>query len=54
MMFRFCGSYYRRGQAPVNVAMVTVSPMDSHGNFSYGLTNCCMQEMLEAADRIIL
>lgn len=54
MMFRFCGSYYRRGQAPVNVAMITVSPMDSHGNFSFGLTNCCMQEMLDAADKIIL
>lgn len=54
MMFRFCGSYYRRGQAPVNVAMITVSPMDKQGNFSYGLTNCCMQELLDAADKIIL
>ena len=54
MMFRFCGSYYRRGYAPVDVAMVTVSPMDAHGNFSYGLTNCCMQEMLDSAKTIIL
>jgi butyryl-CoA:acetate CoA-transferase len=54
MLFRDCGSYYRRGFAPVNVAMITVSPMDKHGNFSYGLTNCCQQEILDAADHIIL
>lgn len=54
MLFRDCGSYYRRGYAPVNVAMVSVAPMDRHGNFSYGLTNCCMQEMLDAAEHIIV
>ena len=54
MMFRFCGSYYRRGQAPVDVAMMTVSPMDRHGNFSYSLTNCCTQEILDAAKHIIV
>ena len=54
MMFRNCGSYYRRGQAPVDVAMVTVAPMDKQGNFSYGLTNCCQQEILNAAKKIIL
>ena len=54
MLFRHCGTYYRKGYAPVNVAMVTVAPMDEDGNFSYGLTNCCMQEMLDAAERIIL
>ena len=54
MLFRDCGSYYRRGYARVDVAMVSVSPMDSHGNFSYGLTNCCMQEMLDCARHIIL
>lgn len=54
MMFRNCGSYYRRGQAPVDVAMITVAPMDKDGNFSFGLTNCCQKEMLDAADRIIL
>ena len=48
MLFRNCGAYYTKGLAPVDVAMVTVSPMDSHGNFSYGLTNCCMQEMLDS------
>ena len=54
MLFRNCGSYYLRGQAKVNVAMVTVSEMDKNGNFSYGLTNCCMQEVLDTADAIIL
>ena len=54
MMFRFCGSYYRRGQAPVDVAMMTVSPMDRYGNFSYSLTNCCTQEILDAAKHIIV
>ncbi|MCH4166389.1 MAG: butyryl-CoA:acetate CoA-transferase [Megasphaera sp.] len=54
MLFRFCGSYYQRGFAPVNVAMVTVAPMDTHGCFSYGLTNCCQQEIINAADYVIL
>ena len=54
MLFRDCGSYYSRGYAPVNVAMISVAPMDKHGYFSYGLTNCCMQEMLDAAEHIIL
>lgn len=54
MLFRDCGAYYKRGYAPVNVAMISVPPMDKHGYFSYSLTNCCMQEMLDAADHIIL
>lgn len=54
MLFRNCGSYYSRGYAPVDVAMISVPPMDSHGFFSYSLTNCCMQEMLNAAKSIIL
>lgn len=54
MLFRDCGSYYAKGYAPVNVAMIAVSPMDKNGYFSYSLTNCCMQELLDAADHIIL
>lgn len=54
MLFRNCGSYYTKGIAKVNIAMITVAPMDKQGNFSYGLTNCCQQEMLDAADHIIL
>ena len=54
MLFRHCGAYYQKGYAPVDVAMVTVAPMDENGDFSFGLTNCCMQEVLTAAKRIIL
>lgn len=54
MLFRHNGSYYQRGFAPVNVAMVTMGPMDAHGNFNYGLSNCCQQETLDAADYIIV
>lgn len=54
MLFRDCGSYYTKGFAPVDVAMVTVSPMDRHGYFTFGLTNCCMREMLSAARTIIV
>ena len=54
MLFRFNGQYYKKGYAPVDVAMITVSPMGPHGYFSYGLTNCCMQEMIDAAKIVIL
>ena len=50
MLFRHDGTYYRKGYAPVNVAMITVAPMDRSGNFSYGLTNCAMQEILDVAE----
>ena len=53
MLFRDNGTYYNKGYAPVNVAMVTVTPMDKHGYFSFGLTNCCQMELLQAADTII-
>lgn len=54
MLFRDCGSYYTKGFAPVNVAMISVTPMDKHGYFNFGLTNCCMQEMLDVAEHIIV
>lgn len=54
MLFRDCGSYYRKGFAPVDVAMVTVAPMDENGDFSFGLTNCAQQELLDAAKTVIL
>lgn len=54
MLFRQCGSYYTRGYAPVQVAMITVAPMDRQGNFSFGLTNCCQPELLSVAEHIIL
>ncbi len=54
MLFRHCGAYYQKGYAPVNVAMLTVAPMDAEGYFSYGLTNCATQEILDAAEHIVL
>ena len=54
MLFRDCGSYYTRGFAPVNVAMLSVPPMDKHGNFSFSLSNCATRELLDAADTVIL
>ena len=54
MLFRDCGSYYTRGFAPVNVAMISVPPMDKHGNFSFSLSNCATRELLDAADTVIL
>ena len=54
MMFRHNGIYYTKGYAPVNVAMVTVAPMDENGNFSYGLTNCTQQEILDVAEHIVV
>lgn len=54
MLFRNIGAYYSRGLAPVDVAMITVAPMDEHGDFSFGLTNCDMAELLGAAKKIIL
>ncbi len=29
--------FYRDGNAKVDVAMIQVTPMDKHGNFSYAL-----------------
>ena len=54
MLFRHCGTYYKKGFAPVNVAMITVSPMDGEGYFSYGLTNCATQEIIDAAEHVVL
>lgn len=54
MLFRHNGTYYKRGYAKVNVAMVTVPPMDQHGYFNYGLTNCAQQELIDAADYVIV
>ena len=54
MLFRNIGTYYSRGLAPVDVAMITVAPMDEHGDFSFGLTNCDMAELLKKEKKIIL
>lgn len=54
MLFRHCGSYYARGCAPVDVAAVSVCPMDEDGFFSFGLVNACQAEVLAAAKTVIV
>lgn len=53
MLFRNEASYYRRF-LKVNVAMLSVAPMDKFGYFSYSLANCTTQAILDVADIIIL
>lgn len=53
MVFRNMASYYRK-YLKVNVAMISVAPMDSRGYFSYSLVNCTTQAIVDAADIVIL
>lgn len=53
MLFRNAASYYRR-YLKVDVAMISVAPMDRMGYFSYSLANCTTQAILDTADVIIL
>ncbi len=43
-----------RENITVDVAMIQVTPMDAHGNFSYGLSASHLADMLERAKHIIL
>lgn len=54
MIFRNLPSYYRKGHAPVNVAMMQVSPMDSHGYFYFSLGCASARAVMDVADYIIL
>ena len=53
MIFRNMASYYRR-YLTVNVAMISVAPMDSKGFFNFSIVNCTTRAILDAADLIIL
>lgn len=53
MIFRNMASYYRR-YLTVNVAMISVAPMDSKGFFNFSMINCTTRAILDAADLIIL
>lgn len=53
MIFRNMASYYRR-YLTVNVAMISVAPMDSKGFFNFSMVNCTTRAILDAADVIIL
>ena len=53
MIFRNMASYYRR-YLTVNMAMISVAPMDSKGFFNFSMVNCTTRAILDAADLIIL
>lgn len=53
MIFRNMASYYR-WYLTVNVAMISVAPMDSKGFFNFSMVNCTTRAILDAADLIIL
>lgn len=53
MIFRNMASYYRR-YLTVNVAMISVAPMDSKRFFNFSMVNCTTRAILDAADLIIL
>lgn len=53
MIFRNMASYYRR-YLTINVAMISVAPMDSKGFFNFSMVNCTTRAILDAADLIIL
>ena len=46
--------FYRDGNAKVDVAMIQVTPMDKHGNFSYALACSHLADMLDAAKTVIV
>ena len=54
MLFRDCGSYYARGFAKVDVAMLSVAPMDKDGNFSFSMMNGVTREIVDNSRTVIL
>ena len=46
--------FYRDGNAQVDVAMLQVTPMDAHGNFSFALSVSHLADMLDRAKTIIV
>jgi Acetyl-CoA hydrolase len=49
-----CGSYYDRGQIPVDVALLRVGPMDKHGFFNLGVSNSVTPNVIAVAKTIIV
>ena len=54
MLFRYYGSYYKKGYCKVDVAVVMVGPIDEEGYFSFGLTNGTIKDILDSAKYIIV
>lgn len=46
--------FYRDGNAQVDVAMLQVTPMDAHGNFSFALSASHLADMLDRAKVVIV
>ena len=46
--------FYRDGNAQVDVAMLQVTPMDAHGNFSFALSASHLADMLDRAKTVIV
>jgi butyryl-CoA:acetate CoA-transferase len=53
MLFRNLPVYYRR-YLKVNVAMLSVTPMDENGYFNFSINNCNTRAVADAADVVIL
>ncbi len=53
MVFRNLGSYYTN-YLTVNVAMMAVTPMNSHGYFNFSVANASARATLDKADIVIL
>ncbi len=53
MIFRNVAEYYKR-YLTVNVAMMSVPPMDRHGFFNFSVNNATAKATLDAADVVIL
>ncbi len=53
-LFRDIPLYYRKGLVKVDVLMITVAPMDENGNFSFGLNNSYISEVIDVAETVIL
>lgn len=53
MVYRNLASYYRK-YLDVNVAMMSVTPMDEHGFFNFSLSNTAALAVLEKADVVIV
>lgn len=53
MVFRNVAGYYEK-YLEVNVAMMQVAPMDSHGYFNFSINNATARATLDKADFIIL
>ncbi len=52
ILFRECPSYAQFTRS--NVAMVTVSPMDEHGFFNFGLSNTFTRTVIDMAEKVIV